>query len=795
MLSYGLKGNNLSKNSVILKEVSISGNVCGEFAEISIKKEYINVSNSNIDCSYIFPIPETALITGLEATLGGRIIKAVIEDKEEARKIYENSNETGVNALTLEEINLNVFQLTIGKVLPGESINIKFTYIDNLVYEGNNLILTIPAILHSDSQNADNKEYFSENYENYKSNLNLLIEPINKVNIKSPSHDIKVEWEEGNNLAKVTLNKDKNKFDEDFIILFEEEKTSQVSGMFYKYEDENKGILYIRFIPKLEISEEDDKNNYIFLIDISHSMKGAKLEQAKNALQLCIRNLSENDSFNIIAFENNLHFFSDRGLVPFNEENLRKATLWIDNLEDKKGAKIFEALKYALSEKNNIGYSNIMLFTDDIIENEEEVLSYVKQNIGDNRIFTFGVDTSVNSYVINKLAEFGYGKAEFIYEDENIEDVVLKQLRRIKNPQVDIEEIDWGSLNVEKTYPRTIDYLYDREPFSVFAKVSGNIEGKITIKGKVGAERYIKTIDLDTLDLKENAELIQKVWSRKRIESIEERMRTERGDIYDSMKRKVIEISKESSILSPETSFIMLEMIEDPVLGMPITHIVPLNIPEETVKNISRNKFLDVPSFTYKKAPSPTENELKNKGDNAILDFIYPRPHILRILAKNQFADGSFCDYDKINFYNKSETTAMVLLSFTIGKDDILIYSNQITKAVKFLINNFYENSNLYSEKLLNITALALKSCVLKGILNNKINEKCEELINEIKTILQDKEEILYVLNLTSKFSLKTIAPFIFNLSSDKRKIEEKIVIGEEKNSIFNLAKLGILKS
>jgi Ca-activated chloride channel family protein len=796
MIGYGLKSSDRLKGKVRLKEVGISGNVCGEFVEISIKQIYENKGKDNIDCVYTFPIPDTAVITGFEATLGGRTLKALVEDKEEAKRIYEESDdESRVNILSLEQPSPNVYQFSVGQILPGESVKIKFSYMDALIYEEDSLMLTIPCAIYPRLMGNNKEEDELEG--SYKSSLNLLIEPLSKVQFESPSHDINVEYEEEINLAKVTFKEFNTKPDKDFVLLIKEEKLQEASGMIYSYNENNeeKGILYLRIYPKLEDKEEEKPNNYIFLIDISQSMKGKKLEQAKNALQLCIRNLSEGDSFNVVAFENNLHYFSEFGKVPFNDENLRKATEWINALEASKGAQIFEALKYALSEKNAIGFSTILLFTDDIFENEDEVLQYVRDNIGDNRIFTFGVDTSANSYVINKLAQLGYGKAEFIYEGERIEDVVLKQFSRIENPQVDVQEIDWGNMKVERTYPRTIDYFYDREPLSVFAKVTGEISGKITIRGKVDYEEYIKTIDLDGLDLKENADLIQKIWSRKRIESIEERMKTERGETFDSMKQKVVEISKESGIVSPETSFIMLEIIEDPVLGMPITHIVPLDISEDTIKNISRANFLDTPTFVYKTTGSITKEEIIEKGDNIVLDVKFPRENILRTLAKNQFADGSFVDADKTTIYSKIETTAMVLLAFSLGKDDINIYLNQLNKSARFLIKALEENKAILDERLRILSALALKASFGKGIVPVVIENQYYDILSNIKLSLEANESVIKLLESANKLSLKAIAPFTFTMSKDSKAIVEKIILKEERNSVLSIAKLGVLKS
>jgi Ca-activated chloride channel family protein len=273
------------------------------------------------------------------------------------------------------------------------------------------------------------------------------------------------------------------------------------------------------------------------------------------------------------------------------------------------------------------------------------------------------------------------------------------------------------------------------------------------------------------------------------MESIEERMKTERGETYESMRIKVIEISKESGIVSPETSFIMLEIIEDPVLGMPITHIIPLNISEETRKNISDANFLDGPSFTYTRTGGAANAGISKKG-NEILDAKYPRQEIFRLLAKNQFADGSFVDVNNDNLYNKIETTAMVLLAFTMGKEDIGIYANQLTKSIRFLVKEFQENSSIFDERLLTITAAAFKSCSFKDLMNETLNMQ----VNSILKVLTD-EKVLRIVNSTTKISPRDVASVIFNMSADGKTISEQITIKEEKNSIYSLAKLGVLKS
>jgi Ca-activated chloride channel homolog len=803
---FGIKEKGKSLEEVILRRVSINGYICGDFVELSMSQLYENRSGSNIDAVYTFPIPDTAVLTGFEATLGGRTLKAMVEETNEAMRLYDEALGKGINTFTIEEHEDNVFQVTIGSILPNETVKIKISYMDQLILEGSSYKLILPSIIgprhvpsHKQGDGLKEEDIFNnlEGDDNYKLYMNIFVESMTEVDFESPTHAISIERED-ETLSKVTFKHKDEYLDEDFVLLLKEKNPEEASGMIYRYGDSEgeKGILYLKLLPKLKI-EDEEPQNFDFLIDISRSMSGEKLEEAKNGLQLCIRNLSKEDKFNIIAFDSSIHMFSESGKVALNEENLRRATEWIDNLKSSKGANIYEALKYALAEKNEEGISTVLLFTDDEVEKEEEILQYVRENIGDNRIFPIGIDTSVNSYFINKLAEVGYGKPEFIYPGERIEDMVLRQFNRITNPQIDVLGLDWGNMKLEQTYPRTIEYLYDREPFSIFAKVSGEIGGTISIKGKVRGEDYIKKIDLDKLDLEENANLIRKVWARKRIESIEERMRTERGEIAESMKNKVIEISRESGVISSFTTFTMLETMEEPVLGMSINRIIPIQISEEAKKNMADAYFLDVPTFFYEFDVRERMAEEKVDENTAKSTLKFGRENILRILAKNQFAEGSFSNLEDMSLYSRIENTLTSLLAFTLGREDIGIYVNQINKAVGFLLATLEENENEYDQKLHTLLLLACKACLQKEILRGRVKDQVESTFDEVVELAASKKYVgvLNVINANSMDTFKTFTAAVLGITKEYSKREEEIFSRDSKNAVSELALLALSRT
>lgn len=806
---YGIKEIKGNAIGMVLKKIGISGNVCGSYAEITINQNYENKGEEDIEAAYVFPIPKTALISGFEAEIGGRNLKAIVEEKDKAIKIYENVKNRDESAFLLEEFKPNVFKISIGKIISGETVKIRLSYIDELEYKDNTFKLQIPAIFEpkrmEEGSTIDNikssimRKFIKEEDEReFEFKTNILVESLCKLEFKSPYHKIDVE-REGDTIARINLQEDHDSMDRDFILLMKEQNPLEADGMIYEYKEgeQERGIVYVRMVPRLDHLEEEVSESFVFLIDISETMKGSKFEQAKNALQLCIRNLSEGDTFDIIAMGDTLKYFVDEGMAEFNSDNLRRASAWIDSLETEEDADIFDAIKYSL--ENEGGHNTILIFTDDQVEEEEEILSYVAQNIGDNRIFTFGIDSATNNYFLNKLAHESFGKAEFINKGKRIEDVVLRQFTRIQNPEVDDIQIDWGTLKVESTYPRTIDYMYDREPFSIFADVVGEVSGEITIRGTVDGKEYIKKINLDNFNTEENANLLKKVWARKRIKSIELNMIAERGEVRESMRRKVVELSKNHGIISPETTFIFMELRYEPVLGIELRDIIPIKVQESTLADqidIEDFKENEHAGFLYKAHDEDIDEGNKKTVDhNLYLDRMYSREKLLRIIAKNQLADGAFVDYEDSSTEDKIETTAMVLLAFSVGDEDTDIYLNQLNKSVEFIYNKGIDTSINLESRIIKMSILSLTRAIEKNILKDRNIEKAQQTISYLYKTLDQREDSKDILNNLMEYSFKKNVISLFNLSEDGNGINEKIVISKENNSIYSMAKLAVLKA
>lgn len=793
MYTSYLKPNRHLNESIILKNASVNGNICAGYGEIFITQIYKNTGSEDIEGLYVFPIPDTAFISGFECEIGGKTLKAVIEDKKKIKNICENSNKRICREFSMEKFESNVFRIKIGRILSGETVKIKFSYVDELKYKEGVFKLVVPSMLQprifdDNSFKSNDRHLNLQEGKKIKCNnvifkANIIVESLEELEFKSVNHKINV-YREGNSVTKISSQGGIDLICKDFILTMKEKQTLEENGMIYNCIDGNrkKGIVYIRLIPKLDKFETDKKRKYIFVIDVSTS--DDMIKHVKDSIQLCLRNMLMGDMFNIIATGDEVSVFSRNGMVKYTEETLNSASEWIENLSIGKKNDLLSAFEYLRTETSE--QSIILLFNDHGVEREEATLEYIRNNMNCNNIYTFCIGRFSDTYLLNKFSGGRTGKNEVIDESKNIEDVVLKQFTRIKSPKIEDVKIDWGKLKVNATYPGTIDYIYNREVFSIFAVVEGDAAGCVVLSGKVGKGEFLKEIDIDSFNIEENANLIRKVWVGKKIEAMENTMRTVEENKREVTREKIVELSKKEKIMSNETDFVLMELMEEPVIGIQIKNIVGVKW-ENCDKNTCMQAGSDIKKgFFYKKI---------FKNDNLYLKRKYPREKIMKIIAKSQFADGSFRDIENQTIDEKLRLTSMALLSFIIGDENINIYSNQINKAVKFICSNYDKTGAGHKDEILAIILLTLDRIKKLGIADEKLDDKLLEVIKRISKMLRSSGKNESIIDKFSTMPFKRNVASFFRKSRDKKYIDEVIVVTKGENLILNMAKLAILMS
>lgn len=164
---------------------------------------------------------------------------------------------------------------------------------------------------------------------------------------------------------------------------------------------------------------------FVFVLDLSGSMKGENLADAKRWLIECIYQLPTASSstssssassckFNVVVFGSTYdRLFVDSSAV--NDNNKQQAIDFIQKLKASYGGTdLWRPLKslYALSHTNKP--RQIFLFSDGHVTDLDYTLEIVAENSKHTRMFTFGVGDTCSRHVIRTMAKRGSGSALFV---------------------------------------------------------------------------------------------------------------------------------------------------------------------------------------------------------------------------------------------------------------------------------------------------------------------------------------------------------------------------------------------
>jgi len=318
----------------------------------------------------------------------------------------------------------------------------------------------------------------------------------------------------------------------------------------------------------------------VFLIDTSGSQSGAPLLQCQALMRQFIQGLNPNDTFSIIDFSNTTRQLSPAPLANTPDHRSR-AIAYINRLTANGGTNmqrgIQTVLNFPVVEPGRL--RSIVLLTDGYIGNENEILADVQRHLQPgNRLYSFGAGSSVNRFLLNRIAEIGRGIAYIIRHDEPAEAVAEKFFRQINNPVLTHIQLRWeGEGEPPIIYPPNPPDLFAEQPLVLFGRKGDRQSGKLQITGiAAGGDRYQHTFDLDFAETGNPA--IAQLWGRARIKDLTNQMVS--GDTKAGVEA-VTDTALTYQLLSQYTAFVAVSDDVRANLEIPgVTVSVPVEMPE-----------------------------------------------------------------------------------------------------------------------------------------------------------------------------------------------------------------------
>jgi len=562
-----------------LKHTAVRARIHAYVASVQVEQQYHNPYSEKIEVVYVFPLPQDAAVSEFVMKIGDRTIRGIIREREEAEQIYEEARSHGYVASLLTQERPNVFTQKVANIEPGRDIDVELTYYNTLPYRDGSYAFTFPTVVgprfnppgstdgvgavgHGDrgaSGQGTEVQYLKPG-EKSGHDLSLTIDLEAGVTIEdvdSPTHDVKVERVSASR-RKVSLAEGATVPDRDFVLRYEV-AGEQIKSAFLVHEDERGGFFTFVLTPPSDLDRfERAPVEHVFVLDCSGSMSGGPLRTAKHAVERVLDKLDSRDTFQIIRFSSDS---SALGPAPIRatERNKRKGLKYLKRLSSGGGTMMIEGIRAALDFPHEEGRVRIVTFmTDGYIGNEPEILAAIHDKLGRSRIFSFGVGSSPNRYLLERMAKIGQGAVAYVGEGDRRDDrkAVDAFYDRISHPALSDIDVDWGGMRVDQVFPSRIPDLWSGRPVVVTGRIRGQVGHGIEISGRVGGE--IRSFDVPVhTDGERKRPALAQVWARMKIMDLADRSlwSADRAELTD----RIRSLALEYSLMSKFTAFVAVD--------------------------------------------------------------------------------------------------------------------------------------------------------------------------------------------------------------------------------------------
>ena len=591
----------------------------GLVVSATVDQMFVNNSSEPIEAIYVFPLPDKAAVYDMVMIVNDRLIQSHVKEKKAAKKTYEKAKKAGKRASLTEQERPNIFTNSVANILPNDTLIIRLNYVDYLDYSGGVFTLRFPLVVgpryipgeFSISRKGSGRVHDTEEV----LDASRITPPVMKktgntiaINVSlntgmsldrvwSPTHAIEIN-NTGKGSRDISFEKGKEVPNRDFVLSYSLKNKDKPNTALFTSKMGDDNYFMLMTVPPAKGTKKVMPKEVIYILDISGSMQGVSIRQAKEALYQAIYNLNEGfenkgDYFNIIVFNNYFKSLYDKP-VAATQNTKKEAISFIFNLKAEGSTEALPALLYGMNQAGTSeGVPTIFFITDGDVGNETALIRNIHYSLGNTRLFSIGIGAVPNSHLLRKVSKYGRGTYTFINSVSEVEAKIEALLEKIDNPV--LTDLEFEYAGNPDLYPNPIQDLYHDEPLILFGKVHQPPSREhATLKGNMsdGPVQFPLTLDWSHAA---SSPAIPTLWARSKISGLMDEYHL--GD--KSKKDEILDLAVNHHILTKFTSFVAVEQqIVNPLSEL-LTVAVPTDLPHGWVYDAVFGSPKSAPTATY----------------------------------------------------------------------------------------------------------------------------------------------------------------------------------------------------
>lgn len=604
-----------------LTHTTMDAKLSGYVARVNVTQFFTNPYKERIEAVYSFPLSDDSAVDDMTIKIGERTIKGEIKTREAARQIYDNAKNTGHTAALLNQERTNIFTQHVANIDPGKSIVVQLSYVELLRFEDGKYTFAMPttigprffpntavdsdtsAVVSSSSalsqvlsgggiavgSEANPQGRIEPTIASQNLSINVDVNagmPIK--NVSSKLFPIMVDKQNASH-SMVSLQKSQNYPNKDFVLTYELENPDALKSGYLTYRDETAkdkdGYATFMLLPPAKVTPATAApKEMIFLIDCSGSQSGRPIEKAKETLHYIVNHMNAQDTFQILAFNDQVATLSERPVQAGMAEKML-AHSFISRLNATGGTWMAPAVERVLKQKSKAGddlkrLRIVTFMTDGYVGNDIAILSLIQKERKDSRWFAFGTGDGVNRTLIDNVSRLGGGEADYVLLDSSAEEVGEKFYSRIASPALTDVKLKAEGIELYDVYPGAVSDVWANKPLYFTARYRRVGRGKVVLTGYANGRPYQQTLAV-TLPWRDTTNSsIEKVWARQKIDNLTDQdlAGLSKGQVNPSIGKAITKVALDHKLMSDFTSFVAVDsavyggksLLTVPVISMPV---------------------------------------------------------------------------------------------------------------------------------------------------------------------------------------------------------------------------------
>lgn len=537
----------------------VSVDIRDQIARTTIEESFVNHTDSRLEGVFYFPLPQDASIAGFGMWINGELVEADVVEKQRAREIYETILRERRDPGLLEWNGGNIFKarvfpifghsekrikITYTQVLPMRKGKVRYSYaLESEMLKVNPLReLAINVRVHSA---IPIKSAICPTHEVRFTKTKYAVQAEFTAQEYTPSSDLEIELELDAKESPVTIIPHQRGEDGYFLALIQSPESE--AGW------------------SRDLIRDGKPLDLLILADTSGSMREEDRERQDALIGALLGSLAEQDTFRVAACDVKVNFFKQEPLAA-TDQHINNARDFLNQQLSLGWSDLDNTFAKALQHAKT--GTQVIYIGDGVIANQEtDPIAFnnrLKQQYSEaEKEVTFHAiapGSSFESLVLKTLASLGGGSVRQIGGSNTPSAVARQLLLEMANPGLKDLKIEFNGIRTARVYPEQLPNLQRGTQQIVIGRYlpkGKNQKGELVVSGLDGGKEVQFRTPISLADAESGNSFIPRLWARKHLDYLLEQGRSA------AIKEDIIALSEEFHIMTPYTSFLVLESDAD----------------------------------------------------------------------------------------------------------------------------------------------------------------------------------------------------------------------------------------